>query len=345
MNDLSSSNYVFYKAGQNGTGIRVVIGKNVTKIPAYLFNPYDYSYSAPKIVNVEFEEESVCESIGSHAFAYCTSMTSITIPNSVTSIGGIAFYNCSTLTDVYYDGTEEEWNKITIATNNTPLQNATIHFKEPETDPNEPGTEEPEQPEIDELILIVGNNNIIITDEILDEGGTIYQLVVTEEGTYTVMGDFFVQFQDAMGMTYSNCSYLTEGTYDVILNTMLIPAAGNYNIEVAYTAPESGDDLEPDPEPSGNPVIDSLPFTYEIPEGGLTTDGVYYDFIAKEDVTLIISCPEDGLMGLSGNTNDYDTDVDGNYILSVPAGETVTLNFWSMNSGIVGCYNVYVMSA
>ena len=72
-------------------------------------------------------------SIEKFAFYNCTSMTSITIPNSVTSIGGNAFYNCSTLTDVYYDGSEEEWNKITIATNNTPLQNATIHFLAEET--------------------------------------------------------------------------------------------------------------------------------------------------------------------------------------------------------------------
>jgi hypothetical protein len=132
MKNLSSSNYVFSNAGQNGPGIRVVIGNNVTKIPAFLFNSYN-SYSAPKIASVEFEEGSVCESIGSYAFAYCTSMTSITIPNSVTSIGGSAFYNCSTLTDVYYYGTEEEWNNVTIATNNTPLQNATIHFLAEET--------------------------------------------------------------------------------------------------------------------------------------------------------------------------------------------------------------------
>ena len=39
-------------------------------------------------------------SIGDHAFYYCTSMTSVTIGDSVTSIGNRAFYNCTSLTSV-----------------------------------------------------------------------------------------------------------------------------------------------------------------------------------------------------------------------------------------------------
>ena len=101
MNDLSSSNY-FHSAGNNGSGIKVVIGKNVTKIPAYLFYPYPYpdSSHSPKIVSVEFEEGSVCESIGSYAFSNCRSLTSVVIPDSVTSIGSSAFENCQSLTSV-----------------------------------------------------------------------------------------------------------------------------------------------------------------------------------------------------------------------------------------------------
>jgi hypothetical protein len=39
-------------------------------------------------------------SIGASAFSYCTSLTSITIPDSVTSIGAGAFYYCTSLTSV-----------------------------------------------------------------------------------------------------------------------------------------------------------------------------------------------------------------------------------------------------
>ena len=96
MSDFNYESQVFYDAGTNGEGIKVTIGKNVTKIPAYLF----YDSLSPKIVSVEFEEGSVCESIGSFAFYNCTSLTSVTIPDSVTSIGECAFCDCTSLTSV-----------------------------------------------------------------------------------------------------------------------------------------------------------------------------------------------------------------------------------------------------
>ena len=39
-------------------------------------------------------------SIGGRAFYYCSSLTSVTIPDSVTSIGDYAFYYCRALTSV-----------------------------------------------------------------------------------------------------------------------------------------------------------------------------------------------------------------------------------------------------
>ena len=110
MDDLSSYNNVFYNAGQNGDGIKVTIGKEVTKIPAYLFCPYGSSYS-PKIKSMEFEEDSVCESIGECSFYNCSSLTNIIIPASVISIGERAFSGCASLT-IYCEATSKPsgWN-------------------------------------------------------------------------------------------------------------------------------------------------------------------------------------------------------------------------------------------
>ena len=52
--------------------------------------------------------------IGDYAFLNCTSITSITIPNSVISIGSSAFYSYdfTNLNHITYCGTEDEWNQI-----------------------------------------------------------------------------------------------------------------------------------------------------------------------------------------------------------------------------------------
>ncbi len=67
-------------------------------------------------------------SIGQDAFYWCISLTSVTIPDSVTNIYDYAFNDCTSLTDVYYSGTEKEWNMISIGDGNDALLNATIHF-------------------------------------------------------------------------------------------------------------------------------------------------------------------------------------------------------------------------
>ncbi len=65
--------------------------------------------------------------IGYEAFSGCNGLTSVTIPAGVTNIAMYAFSECTGLTDVYYNGTTEAWNRITIEKYNDGLLNAVIH--------------------------------------------------------------------------------------------------------------------------------------------------------------------------------------------------------------------------
>lgn len=71
-------------------------------------------------------------SIGENAFAGLINLRSIKIPSSVVTIGNNAFNGCTNLTNVYYGGSQSDWQDITIGSGNTVLTNANIHYAENE---------------------------------------------------------------------------------------------------------------------------------------------------------------------------------------------------------------------
>lgn len=75
-----------------------------------------------------YEIKAGTKTVASWAFANCKDLTKIIIPNSITNISAVAFSDCDNLDNVYYTGTEEEWNAITIGDSNDSLLDATIHF-------------------------------------------------------------------------------------------------------------------------------------------------------------------------------------------------------------------------
>ena len=77
-------------------------------------------------------------SINDELFSKYSEIEKVTIPENITTIGSNAFANCFELKDVYYGGTQEQWNKINFGKGNDNLLSADIHFaSSPSTDPTE----------------------------------------------------------------------------------------------------------------------------------------------------------------------------------------------------------------
>ncbi len=66
--------------------------------------------------------------IRKYAFFYNTNISSVVISNRTFIIYGYAFTGCENLQNVYYRGTESEWNEITIIEGNDALTKATRHY-------------------------------------------------------------------------------------------------------------------------------------------------------------------------------------------------------------------------
>lgn len=91
----------------------VTIGNGVTNIG---YSAFEY---CSNLTDVSFGNSVT--SIGSYVFFACESLTNITIPKSVAYIGESAFGWCENLKDIYYTGTEEDFNRIQISSNEDDL--------------------------------------------------------------------------------------------------------------------------------------------------------------------------------------------------------------------------------
>ena len=91
--NLKYDSYASFKnAGTSSKGLRLVIGDCVEHIPNYLFS------SCTGLSSVTISDSVT--SIGWSAFKGCIGLTSVTIGNSVTSVGSDAFSDCTGLTSV-----------------------------------------------------------------------------------------------------------------------------------------------------------------------------------------------------------------------------------------------------
>ena len=94
--------------------------KEVTITGGYI--PYGAFSKCKSLTSVTIGDSVT--SIGKEAFSYCSNLTSIEIPDSVTSIGPSAFTSCTSLTKVNYTGTIDQWAQMSFGNSSSnPLSN------------------------------------------------------------------------------------------------------------------------------------------------------------------------------------------------------------------------------
>ena len=167
-------------------------GLTSVKIPNGVFGIREHAFhGCTSLTSVTIP--SGLASINEWTFSNCVRLAKVTIPKSVTSIGKNAFYYCESIADVYYDGTEEDWAKISISSGNEDLLAAALHCKPtPLTAPS-----------------VTGGN---------DSQGrpTLKWNAVTGAAKYEVyrarsMNGDYIKYSTVTGTSYTNTSYIENG--------------------------------------------------------------------------------------------------------------------------------------
>ena len=96
----------------------ITLPNSITSIEPYAFN---YCTNLKLVIL-----PNSIENIGFYAFDQCQMLYTLILPNSIKNIGEAAFRDCS-LGDIYYSGTEAEFNNINIGTNNIDFYYGRLH--------------------------------------------------------------------------------------------------------------------------------------------------------------------------------------------------------------------------
>lgn len=114
----SSVKQIGYRTFYNCSSLESIdIPDGITELPEYVF----YGCDSLTEVKIPFGVKK----IGKYAFYSCDKLSNVIVPNSVSFVDEYSFEKCYYSLKVKFTGTQEEWNKIEIANNNSSFKYAT----------------------------------------------------------------------------------------------------------------------------------------------------------------------------------------------------------------------------
>lgn len=63
-----------------------------------------------------------------NSFSNCNSLKNIYLSKNLKTVYNRAFGGINSIENIYYEGSEEEWNAVTILPNNDALKKANVYF-------------------------------------------------------------------------------------------------------------------------------------------------------------------------------------------------------------------------
>ncbi|MBQ4348232.1 MAG: leucine-rich repeat domain-containing protein [Clostridia bacterium] len=223
-------------------------------------------------------EEGVKELSG-NAFQYCNNLTTMYIPKTVVEIGGNAFDGCYNFSDIFYAGTQEDWEKM--IGDKKIYGSPNIHY-------NSTSTDEPEDQET-EIVFDNGNNYYIYTGSSMllhDENNfkisglsaKMYSDNLTyEDVEWSCSDESILKITDSGGFYYREKGYhvLTLDVKALKLGTVTLTATASDGTTESCTVTVKGEDcyLEVESVNSSNsiPVDEILPLWVALYKNGKQT--------------------------------------------------------------------------
>lgn len=90
-----------------------------------LFDPPGWYACRDRIVSVVIGDGTTY--LGACAFLDCVRLSAVTLPASLARVGDGAFRGCTGLSDLYFVGTQAQWDAVRLGDENAPLREASVH--------------------------------------------------------------------------------------------------------------------------------------------------------------------------------------------------------------------------